>query len=73
MPYCCVVGCSNEKGKTKNVSFYKFPSLREREGEETVKLVLKRRRQWNAAVDSCQKSDGRRRLLNQIILLTVSP
>ena len=51
MPVCVVVGCENRQGESKGVKFFKFPSLRTREGPETAELVAKRRCLWKAAVN----------------------
>ena len=51
MPLCCVVGCSNRKGKDKHVTYYRFPAQRKHEDPKTIQLVQKRRRLWKAAVN----------------------
>ncbi|KAL3854700.1 hypothetical protein ACJMK2_013958 [Sinanodonta woodiana] len=51
MPICGIVGCSNRKGVTKNISFFKVPKILTDQGEETLKLSEERRRLWKATIN----------------------
>lgn len=47
---CCVIGCSNRRGKKEGVSFYRIPAVIRSQGPEWQQLSSERRSSWIAAI-----------------------
>ena len=51
---CIVNGCRNRYDKSKDIKFYKLPSIIQCKSEKVVELSTKRRQKW---MDNIQRQD----------------
>lgn len=50
MHHCCVIGCSNKRGRKKGVTFHRIPAIIRNQGKKCQELSSKRRSRWIAAI-----------------------